>query len=287
MRTVEVVYRYAEAGAAAAEHPSDADSARRRLERGNQAFAALFDGVQGDGGYLRHVVSVDPRDLSLLPGGKERVAQRPFAAVLGCADARVPIELLFNEGPNDLFIVRIAGNILGAEVLGSLNYAIERLGGSLRLVVVLAHSGCGAVTAAVDVFLNPAGYLQIVTNHALRRILDNVLIVVQASSRKLAQIFGPGVTGRPGYREALIEASIAVNAALTAHTIRRDMAADTPIQIKTVYGVYLLESRRIWSPQKGAATWTGLAEAPGDSANFEALGDAIAHSSRIAAILKG
>ena len=75
--------------------------------------------------------------------------------MLGCSDARVPIELIFNEGPNDLFVVRVAGNGLGGEVFGSLSYAVEHLGGSLKLVVVLGHSGCGAVSAAVDAVLNP------------------------------------------------------------------------------------------------------------------------------------
>ena len=76
-------------------------------------------------------------------------------AVLGCSDARVPIELIFKEGPNDLFVVRVAGNGLGSEVLGSLKYAVEHLGGSLRIIVVLGHSGCGAVSEAVDAFLEP------------------------------------------------------------------------------------------------------------------------------------
>jgi len=285
MRTVEVIYRYGETAVAAAEHPKDAESARRRLELGNEAFAALFDGAANDGRDLRHVVSVDPRDVSIMPGGEKYAAQRPFAAVLGCADARAPIELVFNEGPNNLFIVRIAGNVLGPEVLGSLKYAIEHLGGSLRLVVVLAHSGCGAVSAAVDIFLNPAVYLQIVTNHALRSILDNLMIVVHASARKLSQVFGTEVTGRRGYRAALIESSIAANAALAAHTVQREMAGDNSNQIRTVYGVYLLESRRIWSPQKGTADWTGFADAPADLADFEVLGDLIARSSRMATIL--
>ena len=68
---------------------------------------------------MRRVVPVDPRDLGL-SGVGEAPEQRPFAAVVGCSDARVPIELIFNEGPNDLFVVRVAGNGLGAEGLGSL-----------------------------------------------------------------------------------------------------------------------------------------------------------------------
>ena len=121
----------------------------------------------------------------LEPDGQAIPQQRPFAAVIGCSDARVPIELVFNEGPNDLFVIRVAGNGLGGDVLGSLKYAVEHLSGSLRLVVILAHSGCGALTAAVDVFLEPAAYLALATQHALRNILDRQLIVVQACAKTL------------------------------------------------------------------------------------------------------
>ena len=128
--------------------------------------------------------------------------------MLGCSDARVPIELIFNEGPNDLFVVRVAGNGLGGDVLGSLKYAVDHLGGSLKLIVVLGHSGCGAVAAAVDVFLTPANYLSLAADHALRAILDRLLIVVHASATKMQATLGPEVVRRRGYREALIEASV-------------------------------------------------------------------------------
>ena len=91
--------------------------------------------------------------LGCVEGENRGPKQRPFAAVLGCSDARVPIELIFNEGPNDLFVIRVAGNGLGSEVLGSLKYAVEHLGGSMKIVAVLGHSGCGAVSSAVDVYL--------------------------------------------------------------------------------------------------------------------------------------
>jgi carbonic anhydrase len=74
--------------------------------------------------------------------------QRPFATVLGCSDSRVPIEIVFNQGLGDLFVIRVAGNILNDHVIGSIEYAIETFG--CPLVMVLGHSNCGAVTAAVD-----------------------------------------------------------------------------------------------------------------------------------------
>jgi len=75
-------------------------------------------------------------------------AQHPFAAVLGCADSRVPVETVFDQQPGDLFVVRLAGNIASGEAIGSLEYAVEILGCSL--VLVLGHSGCGAVQAAIS-----------------------------------------------------------------------------------------------------------------------------------------
>jgi carbonic anhydrase len=74
--------------------------------------------------------------------------QRPFATVLGCSDSRVPIEIVFNQGLGELFVIRVAGNILNDHVIGSVEYAIETFG--CALVMVLGHSNCGAVTAAVD-----------------------------------------------------------------------------------------------------------------------------------------
>src|SRR6476619_159907 len=121
-----------------------------------------------EGGLIQHIITVDPCDLDLEQDSTGPAKHRPFAVILGCSDARVPVELIFGEGPNDLFVIRVAGNGLGPDVLGSLKYAVDHLGGSLKLVAVLGHSGCGALTAAVDVFLNPADYFPIVTKPSLR-----------------------------------------------------------------------------------------------------------------------
>ena len=202
----------------------DSDAAWRRLNGGNSDFAALLDHVKDESG-IQQIIPVDPRDLGLDSNVAGIPKQRPFAAVLGCSDARVPIELIFNEGPNDLFVIRVAGNGLGTEVLGSLKYAVDHLGGTLKLIVVLGHSGCGALTAAVDVFLNPGDYVAIAAMHSIRNILDRSLIVVQASANKLLSAFGPGVTRKPGYRQALIEASIVTNAALSAYSIQQEFVS--------------------------------------------------------------
>jgi len=74
--------------------------------------------------------------------------QHPFAAVLSCADSRVPVEVIFDQGIGDLFVVRVAGNVAATDELGSMEYAVDHLG--LPLVVVLGHSQCGAVAAVVE-----------------------------------------------------------------------------------------------------------------------------------------
>jgi carbonic anhydrase len=76
-----------------------------------------------------------------------KVGQNPFAVILGCADSRVPPELVFDQGLGDLFVVRDAGNVIDDEMLGSIEYAVEHLG--VHLVMVLGHEKCGAVSAAV------------------------------------------------------------------------------------------------------------------------------------------
>jgi carbonic anhydrase len=286
VKTVEIIYRYGAQDGPVRSRPADSDAARQRLDEGNQAFAALLDGLADDVGTTKRVIQVDAQDLGLAGGKKEDPKQRPFAAVLGCSDARVPIELIFNEGPNDLFVIRVAGNGLGSEVLGSLKYAVEHLGGSMKIVVVLGHSGCGAVSAAVDVFLDPGRYLALATNHSLRNILDRLLVVVQASAKRMHEIFGPDITGYPGYRGALIETSVVINAALAAYTVGKELRNRDSSNIRAVYGVYLLGTREVWAPQRGTAMWTGLADPPSDVAAFAELGNAVIHSDRITSLLK-
>ena len=75
--------------------------------------------------------------------------QNPSAVILGCADSRVPPELIFDQGLGDLFVIRVAGNVVTPTQLGSIEYAVEHLG--TEVVVVLGHSGCGAVKATLDV----------------------------------------------------------------------------------------------------------------------------------------
>jgi carbonic anhydrase len=285
VKTVDIIYRYEARDTSARPLPADSDAAVLRLNGGNRNFAALLDHVNNESG-IQQIIPVDPRDLGFTPDATETPKQRPFAAVLGCSDARVPIELIFNEGPNDLFIVRVAGGGLGLEVLGSLKYAVDQLGGTLKLIVVLGHSGCGALTMAVDVFLNPGYYLTVAAKHSIRSILDSSLIVVQGSADKLLSAFGPDVTRNPGYRQALIEASIVTNALLSAYSIQQEFVGHDLPDLRAAYGVYVLETREVWAPRPGNINGTGLAATPRDLAEFARFGDAVVQSERIASYIK-
>ncbi len=94
--------------------------------------------------------------------------QRPFAIVLGCSDARVPAEIVFDQGLGDLFVIRVAGNIVSPSQIGSVEFAASRFG--TRLVVVLGHSQCGAITATLEQLRQPAES----QSRNIRSIVDRV-----------------------------------------------------------------------------------------------------------------
>lgn len=281
----DVTYRYEMRDRPARPHPADSDAALCRLCNGNRAFSTLFTKATNAARHAEAIVELDGRDIGLSTRAGEAPRQRPFAAVLGCADARVPIELIFNEGPNDLFVLRVAGNGLGSEILGSLEYAIDHLGESLRLIVVLGHSSCGAVTSAVDVFLQPAKYLPLATSHSLRGIIDRLLVVVQATSRQLMRAFGPEIAAHRNFRAALVEASIVTNAALAAFSIEQDLGAAGSDRPRVLYGVYVLDTREVWAPEAAAGQGSCLAAPPKDAAQFAAFTEAVLRSDRIARLL--
>lgn len=102
------------------------------------------------------------------------VAQEPFAILLGCSDSRVPAEIVFDQGLGDLFVIRVAGNIVASSQVGSVEFAAARYG--TRLVVVLGHSQCGAVLATVEELQRPTAN----QSRGLRSIVDRVRPSVEA-----------------------------------------------------------------------------------------------------------
>jgi len=99
--------------------------------------------------------------------------QEPFAVVLGCSDSRVPVEIVFDQGLGDLFVIRVAGNVVAPSQVGSVEFAAERFG--TRLVVVLGHTRCGAVAATLESLQKPAA----ASSENLRSIIDRVRPAVE------------------------------------------------------------------------------------------------------------
>ena len=119
----------------------EAQQALDRLREGNRRFV---DGVRSG-----HPLTNLARRIELADG------QEPFAIILGCSDSRVPAEIVFDQGLGDLFVIRVAGNIVASSQIGSVEFAAERFG--TPLVVVLGHSRCGAVLATIEELMQPTG----------------------------------------------------------------------------------------------------------------------------------
>jgi carbonic anhydrase len=190
-----------------------ADEALARLKEGNARFVA---------GQARFP-TVQKEVLADLAKG-----QQPYATILGCSDSRVPPELVFDAGFGELFIVRVAGNVLGPSILGTLQYAAAHL--QTPLFVVLGHEGCGAVQAALATKFEGA-----TQKSRIATLLENIL---------------PALEGLDGTQpaEALVRSAVEAN---VRHTIR--VLLDTPeakaraplTEIKLVGAVYELASGRV------------------------------------------
>jgi carbonic anhydrase len=105
--------------------------------------------------------------------------QEPFAIVLGCSDSRVPAEIVFDQGLGDLFVIRVAGNIVAPSQIGSVEFAAERY--NTRLVVVLGHSQCGAILATIDQLLQPNANQSKHLNSIVDRVRPSVEPLLAAS----------------------------------------------------------------------------------------------------------
>jgi carbonic anhydrase len=137
-----------------------AREALERLREGNARFVAGRGNVDE--------MSSRTRRAQLVTG------QEPFAIILGCSDSRVPAEIVFDQGLGDLFVIRIAGNIVAPSQIDSVEFGVERFG--TRLVVVLGHSQCGAVLATLDELRRPRE----AQSRNLRSIVDRVRPSVEA-----------------------------------------------------------------------------------------------------------
>lgn len=120
-----------------------ANDALKRLKAGNDRFVANVRDVSAQANESRRAEILE--------------AQKPFAIILGCSDSRVPAELVFDQGLGDLFVIRVAGNIVEPALVGSVEFSAMQHGA--RLVIVLGHTRCGAVQATVGEIKQPSGNL--------------------------------------------------------------------------------------------------------------------------------
>ena len=179
-----------------------ADAALARLRRGNAAYAAS---------------GAPAGDISAARRAELAAGQAPFAVIVACSDSRVAPEAIFGCGLGDIFVIRLAGNVMGGHALGSVQYAVEHLG--TRLVVVLGHTHCGAVAAAI------AGEEDGLVGMITRDIHDAI-----------------GDTTDP--REASI-----INAQHSADAIRMSLGLAADDQVKVVPALYDIEA--------GTVCWLG------------------------------
>jgi carbonic anhydrase len=181
------------------------DQAIRALVAGNQRFAANRS-------------TSSHRDLDAL---KARTAekQEPFAAVLACADSRVPVEIIFDQTISDLFVARVAGNVVTPEIIASLEYAVAVVG--VKAVVVLGHTNCGAVKAALKA----------------EDVPGQISSLYVPLHRAVEQSGGD-------YAKAIsINAQVQADLLRTSSTVIRE--ADKASKIKVVHGVYDLASGKV------------------------------------------
>lgn len=133
-------------------------------------------------------------------------SQSPSAVVLGCSDSRLPPEVIFDQGLGDLFVVRVAGNVVAPHQLGSIEFAVGQLGA--RLIVVLGHSGCGAVAATVNELMEPGGDL----SPNLRSLVDSI----RPSLEPLL------IRSPPPPAEALLELGVRANVLASIDRLQQD-----------------------------------------------------------------
>ena len=192
----------------AADHPAasaDADTALTKLKEGNLRFATS---------------DVSQSKPTTARRKETAAAQHPFAIIIGCGDSRVPPELVFDQNLGDLFVIRTAGNLVDDHALGSIEYAVAHLGA--RLIVVLGHTHCGAVTAALE------------SDHAPGHI------------QSLVRDIQPAVKAAKGKPGDPLAAAITENARQVAAQIKtKAMLGDLAKEVRIVFAVYDLDTGKI------------------------------------------
>ena len=166
------------------------------------AQEALYRLREGNRRFVQDIHA--PPQFRFDPGKDLPDTQEPFAVILGCSDSRVPVEIIFNQGLGDLFVIRVAGNIVAPSQVGSVEFAAERF--KTRLVVVLGHSGCGAVLATLEQLEQPQ------QGHS-----RNLLSIVERVRESVAELMDTDLRHN---RDALMQHAVRANIRASANHLR-------------------------------------------------------------------
>jgi carbonic anhydrase len=161
--------------------------------------------------------------------------------------------MVFGQGFNDLFVIRVAGNVLGDVCMGSIEFALKALHKSVRCIVILGHLGCGAVTAAVDCYLQPLEFWSESMPPMLRTIIQRIFVAVREADSGIKATWGSNAREMPGFRGALIDTAVCLNAAHAAFDLRKIVAAAN-WNIEVLYGVFSLHNHQVSMPVDPRAT---------------------------------
>src|SRR5262249_500804 len=145
-------------------------------------------------------------------------------------------------------VIRVAGNVLGDVCMGSIEFALHALRDSVQCVVMLGHTRCGAVTGAVDCYLQPHRYWSQSMPPTLRTIVQRIFVAVSEADHGLQKSWGPDARDRPGYREALIDSAVCLNAAQAAFDLRQQVAGTGRRDVPVLYGVFSLHNHQVSMP---------------------------------------
>ena len=250
-------------------YPASPEEAIALMTEGNRRFVEVREQLSQPGaGNVVCTCQAGFIGESVAPSG-EVETQAPFGVILGCSDARVPSELIFDTGPNRLFVVRVAGNVPGDECLGSIEYAVQSFPDTLKLVTVLGHTGCGAVNAAVATYLSPKTHANIAFSRSLRVVVNHILVAVRSAALSLEQVYGNDITYHKNYEKALSKIAVYMTTAVVALQLRQEIKAGGPA---VVFGVYDLATSKVGFPHDHIENDVSLAPAPTDPQELVGLG---------------
>lgn len=204
---------------------------QKTIETAEQALQMLKDGN------ARFVESLKNPNATLLASNALTDVHEPYAIILGCSDARVPAEIVFDQSLGDLFVIRVAGNVVAPSQIGSVEFATEKFG--TKLVVVLGHSHCGAVTACVETLINPEQYF----SPNLQSIVDRI----RPSVYNLHEIYT--ANGQEVDADELVERGIRANVRMSVSQLKHGSRALEDLvnsgQLLIVGAVYSLQTGKV------------------------------------------